>query len=139
MPAWQAVPNLRIPAEDADHALPSREVADVADERLRPNGVVHDGARLEHRAPARLLDPPRQIGVLAEGTAEALIEPSELAVALGSAGAPVHLSQLDPPVDAELARWAVANCHLMRDRFTVADLAFFMGMWDAGAVAEVLS
>jgi len=68
-----------------------------------------------------------------------LIEPSELAVALGSAGAPVHLSQLDPPVDADLARWAVANCHLMRDRFTVADLAFFMGMWEGEAVAEVLS
>ncbi len=67
-----------------------------------------------------------------------LIEPSELAVALGSAGAPVHLSQLDPPVDADLARWAVANCHLMRDRFTVADLAFFMGMWEGEAVAEVL-
>jgi glycerol-1-phosphate dehydrogenase [NAD(P)+] len=68
-----------------------------------------------------------------------LIEPSELAVALGSGGAPVHLSQLDPPVEAELARWAVANCHLMRDRFTVVDLAFFMGMWEAEAVDEVLS
>ena len=68
-----------------------------------------------------------------------LIEPSELAVALGSAGAPVHLSQLDPPVDAELARWALSNCHLMRDRFTVADLAFFMGMWEAGAIDDVLS
>jgi glycerol-1-phosphate dehydrogenase [NAD(P)+] len=68
-----------------------------------------------------------------------LIEPLELAGALGSAGAPVLLSQLDPPVDAELGRWALSNCHLMRDRFTVADLAFFMGMWDAGAVDEVLS
>jgi glycerol-1-phosphate dehydrogenase [NAD(P)+] len=68
-----------------------------------------------------------------------LIEPSELAGALGSAGAPVLLSQLDPPVDAELGRWALSNCHLMRDRFSVADLAFFMGIWEAGAIDEVLS
>jgi len=30
-------------------------------------------------------------------------------------------------VDEGTARWALANGHLMRDRFTVADLAFFMG------------
>ena len=57
-----------------------------------------------------------------------LIEPSELLIELGSAGAPVVLLQLDPPVDEDLAQWALANCHLMRDRFTVADLAFFMGL-----------
>ncbi len=76
---------------------------------------------------------------IAAQAARHLIEPSELAEALGSAGAPVRLSQLDPAVDADLGRWALSNCHLMRDRFTVADLAFFMGMWDASAVDEVIS
>ena len=76
---------------------------------------------------------------IAAQAARHLIEPSELAQALGSAGAPVRLSQLDPAVDADLGRWALSNCHLMRDRFSVADLAFFMGMWEGEAVAEVLS
>src|SRR5436305_15280129 len=109
MPAWQAVPDLRIPAEDADHALPSREVADVADERLRPNGVVHDGARLEHRAPARLLDPPRQIGVLAEGTAEALIEPADPRECVLPIRIVARLVEAPPPVGRDAAaEWSAA-------------------------------
>jgi hypothetical protein len=32
------------------------------------------------------------------------------------------------------ARWALGHCHLMRDRFTVADLAFFMGIWEPSDV-----
>ena len=26
--------------------------------------------------------------------------------------------------------WALRNCHLMRNRFTLADLLFFFGWWD---------
>ena len=36
------------------------------------------------------------------------------------------------------ARWAVAHGHLMRDRFTVADLAFFMGLWEPADVDALL-
>ena len=36
------------------------------------------------------------------------------------------------------ARWALANCHLMRDRFTVADLAFLMGIWEPADVDSLL-
>ena len=48
------------------------------------------------------------------------------------------LADLDPSVDAEAARWAVANCHLVRERFTVADLATFIGAWTPEDVDAVL-
>ena len=48
----------------------------------------------------------------------------------------MRLTQLE--VRDTTARWALANGHLMRDRFTVADLAFFMGIWEAGDVDALL-
>jgi glycerol-1-phosphate dehydrogenase [NAD(P)+] len=68
-----------------------------------------------------------------------LVDPEPLVAAMREAGAPVRFSQLEPAIDAETARWAVANCHLMRDRFTVADLAFFSGAWEAEDVDLVLA
>jgi glycerol-1-phosphate dehydrogenase [NAD(P)+] len=68
-----------------------------------------------------------------------LVEPVRLVEALRKAGAPLRFSQLDPPIDPETARWAVANCHLMRDRFTVADLAWFLGAWTDADVDAVLA
>ena len=65
-----------------------------------------------------------------------LASPERLAAALAAAGAPLRLTELG--IDAGTARWALANCHLMRDRFTVADLAFFMGIWDADDVDALL-
>ena len=76
---------------------------------------------------------------VAASVADLLIEPQRLTAALSDAGAPARFSQLDPPVDRDLARWALAHCHLMRDRYTVADLAFLAGMWDEAAVDTVLS
>ncbi|HXY42915.1 MAG TPA: iron-containing alcohol dehydrogenase [Acidimicrobiales bacterium] len=66
-------------------------------------------------------------------------QPAALLAALRSSGAPTRMSQLDPPVDAETARWALANCHLMRDRFTVIDLAFLLGIWEAADVDAILA
>lgn len=69
---------------------------------------------------------------------DAILTPaSRLADALRDAGAPVRLSELG--IDAAQLRWALANCHLMRDRFTVADLAFFMGMFDDESVDALLA
>ena len=68
-----------------------------------------------------------------------LAEPDRLVDALRKAGAPVRFSQLDPAVDPDTARWAVTNCHLMRDRFTVADLAWFLGAWTDADVDAVLA
>ncbi|HEX2393468.1 MAG TPA: iron-containing alcohol dehydrogenase [Solirubrobacterales bacterium] len=68
-----------------------------------------------------------------------LVEPATLVGAMREAGAPVRFSELDPAVDAATARWAIANCHLMRDRFTVADLACFTGAWEEADVEQVLA
>jgi len=64
--------------------------------------------------------------------------PEEIAAALRSAGAPARFADLAPPVPPETVRWALLNCHLMRNRCTLADLLFFLGWWDAGFVERVL-
>jgi glycerol-1-phosphate dehydrogenase [NAD(P)+] len=68
-----------------------------------------------------------------------LVEPVRLVEALRKVGAPLRFGHLDPPVDPDTARWAVANCHLMRSRFTVADLAWFLGAWTDDDVDTVLA
>jgi glycerol-1-phosphate dehydrogenase [NAD(P)+] len=65
-----------------------------------------------------------------------LASPERLVAALRAARAPVRLTQLG--VRDATARWAVAHGHLMRDRFTVADLAFFMGIWEDADVDALL-
>ena len=67
-----------------------------------------------------------------------LAPPESIAAALRSAGAPASFGELDPPVDEDSARWAVASCHLMRDRFSIADMACFLGIWDEALVEEML-
>lgn len=68
-----------------------------------------------------------------------LAEPKALVDALSDAGAATRFRDLDPPVEAETARWALAHCHLMRDRFTIVDLAFFLGAWEPADVDAVLA
>jgi glycerol-1-phosphate dehydrogenase [NAD(P)+] len=65
-----------------------------------------------------------------------LVSPERLVEALRAARAPVRLTQLG--VRDSTARWALAHGHLMRDRFSVADLAFFMGIWDCAGVDALL-
>jgi len=65
-----------------------------------------------------------------------LASPERLVAALRSARAPARLTQLG--VRDATARWALAHGHLMRDRFTVADLAFFMGIWEPSDVDALL-
>jgi glycerol-1-phosphate dehydrogenase [NAD(P)+] len=75
-----------------------------------------------------------------EGRIDALgVDPARLVEAMRTAGAPVRFGELDPAIDGETARWALANCHLMRDRFTIADLACFAGAWEAEDVDAVLA
>jgi glycerol-1-phosphate dehydrogenase [NAD(P)+] len=69
---------------------------------------------------------------------ELLAEPSALAQTLRVAGAAAALTDLDPDPGPDAARWAVANCHLMRDRFTIVDLAEVTGCWTESDVDEVL-
>jgi glycerol-1-phosphate dehydrogenase [NAD(P)+] len=71
---------------------------------------------------------------------EALLEPPEFVAALlRSAQAPSTFDELDPPPAPEAVVWAIANCHLMRDRFTVVDLADLLGVWDISNVKRLLS
>ena len=70
----------------------------------------------------------------------ALARPSDvIAQGLRSAGAPVLFADLDSGVDAATARWAVQNCALMRDRFTVIDLLTVLGWWEGPDVDEVFA
>ncbi len=68
-----------------------------------------------------------------------LSRPHDLVESMASAGAPTRFSQLEPQVERDLVRWALQNCHLMRDRFTVADLAFFLGIWSKTHVDDLLA
>jgi glycerol-1-phosphate dehydrogenase [NAD(P)+] len=67
-----------------------------------------------------------------------VVAPEALGGALVEAGAPARFGELDPPVSSETARWALGNCHLMRDRFTLADLLFFAGRWDEAFIGRIL-
>lgn len=62
---------------------------------------------------------------------EMVAPPEKLAAALVAAGAPATVGALEPPSSPDEVRWAVRSLPLMRDRFTVADLRFFAGMWKA--------
>ncbi len=73
---------------------------------------------------------------------EELVKPAPfIAAELRDAQAPVAFDQLEPAPDPGVVAWAVANCHLMRDRFCVVDLAELIGAWgpeDQAAALEEL-
>lgn len=60
--------------------------------------------------------------------------PEEIVFGLVSAGSPTTFEELEPAFDGNIARWAVANSHLMRNRFVGIDLLEFLGFWDAEAI-----
>jgi glycerol-1-phosphate dehydrogenase [NAD(P)+] len=70
---------------------------------------------------------------------EVLVGPGPLGAGLVAAGAPARFADLDPAVDDATARWAVAHCHLMRNRFTVVDLLDLLGRWTEEDRAAVLA
>ena len=67
-----------------------------------------------------------------------LVTPRTVADALRAALAPVGFAQLAPAPDPEVVTWAVTNCHLMRDRFNVVDLAELVGLWTPDFIAEAI-
>ncbi len=62
-----------------------------------------------------------------------------IARGLRSAGASATFADLEPEVSADVARWVVAHCALMRNRFTVVDLLTILGWWEDDDVTEVLA
>src|SRR5215212_11078299 len=69
---------------------------------------------------------------------EMVLPPERLGGALREVGAPARFGELDPPVAPGVARWALRNCHLMRNRFTLADMLFFAGWWEDTFVERML-
>lgn len=61
-----------------------------------------------------------------------------VAAALRDAEAPVLFRQLSPAPEPAVVAWALTNCHLLRDRFGIVDLADLIGAWGPEDVAAVL-
>jgi glycerol-1-phosphate dehydrogenase [NAD(P)+] len=69
-----------------------------------------------------------------------MVQPAEaLRPALQASGAPATFAALNPSISPELARWAVAHCHLMRNRFNLVDLLDLMGLWTDEMIDWVLA
>jgi glycerol-1-phosphate dehydrogenase [NAD(P)+] len=126
--------------------------AEAMDERVRaafagldPSGAMADecwrlySRKLERWSAHRELAGARDWSELPAKIAPLLSRPHDLVASMDSAGAPTRFGRLDPPVEPDLVRWALENCHLMRDRFTVADLAFFLGIWSKAHVEDLLA
>jgi glycerol-1-phosphate dehydrogenase [NAD(P)+] len=64
--------------------------------------------------------------------------PDRLRGALLEAGAAATVAELDPPATGATVHWALGALPLMRDRFTVADLRFLAGAWDAATIDRLL-
>lgn len=112
---------------------------------LDPSGAMADecwrlySRKLERWSAMRELVGSPDWSELTAKVAPLLSPPRDLVESMGSAGAPTRFGRLDPQVEPDLVRWALENCHLMRDRFTVADLAFFLGIWSKTHVDELLA
>lgn len=63
-----------------------------------------------------------------------LMTPERIVDALRRAGAPTRFSELSTPISEDTVIWALSNCHLMRNRFSIADLAFLTGHWEPADV-----
>ena len=57
-------------------------------------------------------------------------KPEYIADCMHKAKAPCRYSALNYPVDEKTVRWAITNCHLMRNRFSAIDLLHFTGVWN---------
>ena len=132
-------------ALDPDPAVVEREVR-AAFGHLDPTGAAADECwRDVERKLARWRDArPRFEAFLREwprhrdALRDLVIDPSTLADAVRRAGAPARFSELHPPVPPGLARWCLTSCHLMRDRFVLADLRAFTGSWTPPDVERLL-
>jgi glycerol-1-phosphate dehydrogenase [NAD(P)+] len=70
--------------------------------------------------------------------ARLVASPLAIATALREAGAPATFADLEPAVDPATATWALLNGHLLRDRASIADVAWFAGIWTEALVESVI-
>ena len=116
-------------------------------EDLDPSGQVARECWRDYSAKIEALTRlrPRLLNVLAHWDVHApelrdLVRPSaSIAAALAAAGVTTTFQDLEPSVAPGVARWAITNCALMRNRFTVVDLLTLLGWWGSDDVDEVLS
>lgn len=149
--AWEELFSGLDPAEiDVDTCFPDLEAVEpmvrYAFSDLDPTGAIADecwsdyALKLERWRAAR----PRFEQFLANWAQhraelrDMVYSPDKLGKALQESGAPARFRDLASPVPEETAFWALRNCHLMRNRFTVADLLFFIGWWDDAFVDRLL-
>ena len=92
-------------------------------------------ARGEHA----ILSVTASVGALESSLGATLPNARNLVKGLHSAGAAYSPDQLADWVTPEIWRWAVSNCHLMRNRVTVIDLLDAVGWWTATDVDSVLA
>jgi glycerol-1-phosphate dehydrogenase [NAD(P)+] len=99
--------------------------------------------KLEHLravdAPARIAAAMADWGGHDRVLAGLLETPERIVQALRAAGAPTRFSELENAAEPDDVVWALTNCHLMRNRFTVADLAFLSNNWTSDDVASTLA
>ena len=133
-------PPVRVPHSDVAHAELTRAFG-----HLGTGGVLQEcwrdysgklSAWSEHRPQVELV---LSSWAALEPELRSLVRPAaDIAAHLRAAGAPARFSDLEPVVSPDLARWAVANCALMRSRSTVVDLLTVLGWWTPADVDEVL-
>jgi glycerol-1-phosphate dehydrogenase [NAD(P)+] len=139
--AGGSVPALRVPEPDD-----ARRRVDEAFGPLDPSGRTAAECWTAYSAKLRDLNRllPGLRRLLADWTPvqaqldPLLLGPDRLVEALRGLDAPTRFADLDPAPDRAVAPWAVANAHLMRNRFTVADLADLLGLGGAAGAGAVL-
>ena len=149
--AWQVFLNeLDVRNADLDRAFPSPEdvepVVRAAFATIDPDGRIGEECWSDYRkklqrwhsARPRVEAFIRDWSVHRTALAAMTTPPDRITAALRAAGAPARFSDLDPPVPPDVVRWALLNCHLVRNRCALVDLLFFLGWWDAGFVERLL-
>ncbi len=67
------------------------------------------------------------------------VSPVKLANSFRGAGGKSRFKDLEVGISKDKVLWALNNCHLFRNRFTIVDLLFFLGIYNEQFVEELLS
>jgi glycerol-1-phosphate dehydrogenase [NAD(P)+] len=139
--AWERVLGALDPAALVDRPTPTHErmLARTVDAfgDLDPSGAMADECWAQYQLKLERWEANRaELPAIVAGWTslrrdlrDLLGRPERIATALCGAGAAARFEDLDPAVSRDDAAWALYNGHLIRDRFTLADLAWFAGVW----------
>ncbi|HEY8438267.1 MAG TPA: iron-containing alcohol dehydrogenase [Candidatus Limnocylindrales bacterium] len=148
--AWERVLSAFDPASLVDRATPAHErmLARTQDAfgDLDPSGAMAAECWAQYRLKLERWEASRPgLPGIAETwpairaeLGELLGSPRRIATALNAAGAAARFEDLEPAVSRNDAAWALYNGHLIRERFTLADLAWFAGIWTPDLVRSAI-